>query len=180
MPGFPPPWPPLLALVVYASTLGGTFVYDDRILDIDLRYSTPRYWYLFWIDQYWPHGIDNLYRPLSCMTFAVQKWLHGNLAWPYHLVNWLLHAGVSAMVALLANRVANLRAAWVAGVLFAVHPIHVEVVAGIVGRLDLLCALPMLLAMYLFPRPMTARRVVAIVACFFGAVLSKETGCFFH
>src|SRR5206468_2659932 len=93
-----------IALAAYAITLRGTLVYDDLILHIDQRYATPALWKYFWIKQYWPGGIDNLYRPLACMTLAAQYWLHGELAWPYHLVNILLHAGVSAAVAELARR----------------------------------------------------------------------------
>jgi len=88
------------------------------------------------------------------MTLALQYWLHGELAWPYHLVNILLHAGVSAAVAEFARRLFSLRAAWIAGMLFAVHPIHVEVVAGIVGRMELLSTLLTLIAVCLFLAPL--------------------------
>jgi protein O-mannosyl-transferase len=165
-----------IALAAYAVTLHGTLVYDDLILHIDRRYATPALWKYFWIKQYWPGGIDNLYRPLACMTLAAQYWLHGELAWPYHLVNILLHAGVSAAVAELARRLLNLRAAWIAGMLFAIHPIHVEVVAWIIGRLELLSTLFTLIAIAVFLRPLSGRRIIAIAGLFLAAVLSKEQG----
>ena len=40
----------------------------------------------------------------------------------------------------LARRLAGTRAAYVAGLLFAAHPVHVEAVANIVGRSELACA----------------------------------------
>src|SRR5947199_10245228 len=86
----------LAALAVYAVTFGCTFVFDDDILHFDPRYGDPSTWWRFWVDQYWPQGIDNLYRPLSCLTLAIQYKLHGDVAWPYHLVNCLLHAAVAA------------------------------------------------------------------------------------
>ena len=173
-------WPALIsaavAIAAYAITLHGTLVYDDLILRIDPRYASPSLWKNFWVDQYWPGGIDNLYRPLSCMTLAIQYWLHGELAWPYHLVNILLHAGVSAAVAEFARRLLSLRAAWIAGLLFAVHPIHVEVVAGIVGRLELLSTLFTLIALCIYLRPMSCRRIIMIGVLFLAAAFSKEQG----
>ena len=84
----------LVAAATFAVTLGGTFIYDDLpiILD-DPRMSDPSLWRSFWLDGYRVGGIDRLYRPLTSMSFAVQRWMHGGLAWPFHLVNVLLHAG---------------------------------------------------------------------------------------
>jgi tetratricopeptide (TPR) repeat protein len=60
-----------------------------------------------------------------------------------------LHLGVSMAVLLLARRfaVARLAAAAAAG-LFAVHPIHVEAVANVVGRAEIQATLFSLLALY--------------------------------
>jgi hypothetical protein len=64
----------------------------------------------------------------------------------------------------------------IAGVLFAVHPIHVEAVANIIGRAELLCALGLIGALSLYLRPLTPGRVIAIWLCFLVALLSKEQG----
>jgi len=85
------------------------------------------------------------------MTYALQWLIHGDtIAWPYHAVNWILHACVAACVAELTRRlIANKGeiAAYIAGLLFAVHPVHVEAVANIIGRAELMCALGFLGAM---------------------------------
>src|SRR2546425_8194741 len=119
----------LLALALYAVTLRGTYVYDDRyILLTDPRVGDVAQWGQYWTKDYFNGGADNLYRPLVSMTYAVQAKLHGNgerAAWAFHLVNWLLHAGVCAAVAELARRITRSSiAALIAGLLFAVHPIH--------------------------------------------------------
>jgi hypothetical protein len=180
-------WPAIVsaaaALVVYAVTLGGTFIYDDfDVFANDARLRVPAQWWKYWTDSY-NGGVDNLYRPLVSMTYAIQWLLHGDThAWPYHLVNWLLHAGVAACVAELARRfIANpdrsTRVASIAGLLFAVHPIHVEPVANIVGRAELMCALGFLGAMVLLlHRPLTMARALAIFGCCILAILSKEQG----
>jgi hypothetical protein len=166
----------LAALILYAITLGGSYVYDDTILHEDPRFTHPALWWKFWTDQYMPGAVDRLYRPLTCMTFAVQYSLHGDRPWLYHLVNWLLHAGVAAAVAELARRLMGFRVALVAGILFAIHPVHVEAVAGLVGRAELLCALASLIALILFLKPMTAWRGSSICVCLVVAILSKEQG----
>ncbi|MEA2708453.1 MAG: protein O-mannosyl-transferase, partial [Phycisphaerales bacterium] len=179
-----PSWRPailaaLAALAVYAVTLGGAFVYDDRyIILIDPRIANFSRWGEFWTKDYFLGGADNLYRPLVSMSYAIQAKLHGTsdrAAWLFHLVNLLLHAAVSAGVAELARRMTrSLAVATIAGLLFAVHPIHVEAVANIVGRAELMCALGVVGALILFFRPLTNRRVIAICACMLFAILSKE------
>src|SRR4029077_16231536 len=77
-----------------------------------------------------------LYRPLPVATFALD-WQVGGPAW-FHFVNALWHALSTGLVVLLAARWANLRAALLAGLVFAVHPVHVEAVANIVSRSGLM------------------------------------------
>ncbi len=173
----------LLAIALFAVSLGGTYIYDDfDVFQLDNRLRHPDQWWRYWTESY-NGGVDNLYRPLVSMTYAVPWWLHGadqtidqSDAWKYHLVNVLLHAAVSALVAEFARRLAGLRVAWVSGLLFAVHPIHVEPVANIVGRAELMCALGVVGALVLFMKPLTVPRALAITGCFILAVGSKEQG----
>src|SRR5437868_391636 len=92
-----------LALALYAITLGGTYIYDDRpILQQDPRLTSPARWKELWTRDYFNGGPDNLYRPLVSTTYALQVWGHGaseSRAWIFHLINWLFHAGVCALVA---------------------------------------------------------------------------------
>jgi protein O-mannosyl-transferase len=167
-----------LALVLFAVTLGGTYVYDDIFLVTeDPRLHDPSRWDEYWLSDYFAGGIDKLYRPLVSMSYAVQWQLHGDRPWAFHAVNWALHALASALVAELARRLSGARAAYVGGLLFAAHPVHVEAVANVVGRAELLCAAGSLGALVvLAKRPLTGRRALAVWACFVVALLSKEQG----
>lgn len=173
----------LLGAALFAVTLGGTYVYDDiDVFVMDARLRDPGSWHLYWTESY-NAGVDNLYRPLVSMTYCIQWWLHGAApqleeadAWKYHLVNILLHAAVSGLVAELARRLAGVRVAWGAGLIFASHPIHVEAVANIIGRAELMCALGVVGAMVLFSRPLTIARSLAITGCVVLAIGSKEQG----
>src|SRR5690349_18318437 len=138
----------LLAVAIYAVTLGGTYVYDDvKIVHHDPRVLEPGRWYQLWTEPFFERSVDKLYRPLVSTSFAVENYLHGDRPWIFHLVNILLHAAMSGAVALLAMRLAGVGAARIAGLLFAVHPVHVEAVAGLVGRAETACALAMVLGL---------------------------------
>ena len=84
------------------------------------------------------------YRPLTVTTFRWNVGLHGLSVFGFHLVNLLMHAVCSALVVLVARRVLREHGATAplfAGLLFAVHPVHVEAVANIVCRAELLCCI---------------------------------------
>lgn len=171
----------LVALVLYAVTVGGTYVYDDvYIAKIDPRLAGIHRWDDYFTQAYFPGAPDRLFRPLTSMTFAVQRWLAaGDVPWPMHLFNVALNAATCAAVAELARRLSagSARVAYAAGLLFAVHPVHVEAVAYLVGRAELMCTLGMVGGMILFlGGPMTGRRALGVWGCMVGAVLSKEQG----
>jgi protein O-mannosyl-transferase len=176
------PWvwllPALLAATLYAHTLGGTFIYDDRFhAQTDRRLHDPGGWRQYLTEGYVPGGVDHLWRPLVSFSFLLQRDLTGDRAWPMHLVNVLLHAIAAALVAQFAGRLTDDdRVGLVAGLLFAAHPVHVEGVAYLVGRADVLCTIGTLGALTLMLRPLTRPRAFAIFACTVLAVLSKEPG----
>jgi tetratricopeptide (TPR) repeat protein len=177
------PWLPgalaaIIALATYGVTIGGTYIYDDvQIVTVDPRIKDPHQWKYLWTKDYFNGGLDNLYRPLVSQSYAFEWWLHGDKPWAFHLVNILLAAAVAALVAELARRLWGWKVGMIAGVLFAAHPVHSEVVAGIVGRAELMCGLGIVGAMILFlHKPMTIPRAWAIGALSVLAMLSKEQG----
>ncbi len=92
-----------------------------------------------------PGTTGGLFRPMTTLSFAANYAVHGRAPAGYHLVNVLLHVAASLLVLSLARRLAEAvlpdRAPWVAllaGLLFAVHPVHVEAIAPMVGRKELL------------------------------------------
>jgi tetratricopeptide (TPR) repeat protein len=94
-----------------------------------------------------------------------------------HAVNALLHAAATALVARLVLRVGGgTAAALAAAAVFAVHPVHVEVVASLVGRAEILATIFVLLACLLFlaERPSRTARIAGVAALYFLALGAKE------
>ncbi len=172
----------VLAILVYAPTLGNGFPYDDRLAIVQNRLirnlrDVPRmltsdYW--AGVDLPYVLGETRLYRPLVIVSFALNYAVGGLNPIGYHAVNLLLHGAVSLAVYALGRRLLFTRAgATVAAALFAVHPLHTEVVAGIVGRAELLMALGVLLALVGYFQGGMAGRLGSLAAFAMG-LLSKE------
>src|SRR5260221_347694 len=120
---------------------------------------------------YWPANLGGLvYRPLPIASYAIDTQLHWSPC--FHAVNMVLHAGVAVAVTMLARRWASATAAMAAGLIFAVHPVHVEVVASIVGRADLMATLGTCLAVY---AAVVSDNVVWSAAFLAFGILSKES-----
>ncbi|MGD0650345.1 MAG: tetratricopeptide repeat protein [Verrucomicrobiia bacterium] len=117
----------LLTVVVYLPALQGGFVWDDHhnITGNQLLRT------LGGLEQTWmdPHASIQYY-PLTYTGFWVEYQAWGLHSFGYHVVNVLLHALNAFLVWVLLTRLA-VPGAWLAAVLFAVHPVHVESVAWI-------------------------------------------------
>jgi tetratricopeptide (TPR) repeat protein len=79
------------------------------------------------------------YHPLAILSLTIDFSFHGQNAFPFHLINLLFHLANVALVFwfiyLLLKRV---EAAFIVALFFAIHPMHVESVAWISERKDVL------------------------------------------
>jgi hypothetical protein len=122
------------------------------------------------VSPYWPPELGGgMYRPLPLASYALD-WRVATTAW-FHAVNVLWHAGASVAVAMLSRRWAGDRGALAAGLIFAVHPVHVEAVANLVGRAELMAALFTALAVY---AAVALDSVAWCAAALAAGLLSKE------
>lgn len=112
------------------------------------------------------------WHPLSWLSHMLDVTLFGTSAVGPHVENALLHALNSALLFLVLLRLtaATGRSA-AAALLFAVHPQHVESVAWVAERKDLLCALFALLALHAWPGSALDGNRRAYLATFGFAVL---------
>jgi len=85
--------------------------------------------------------INGTYIPLTTLSFALEWHFFGPNPFVYRLNNLWLHIAVCVLVFYFALRIGlNNPSAFLASLLFAVHPIHVESVAWITERKDVLYA----------------------------------------
>ena len=125
------------------------------------------------------------YRPLSLITFAIEVAAGLNKPFFSHLVNALLYALLCVILyhtllrifSVLSTNSPGTSIAFLSVVIFAVHPVHTEVVANIKGRDELLAALFLLTSLHECLRYMQNGRKVLIpvaIILFFLGLLSKE------
>lgn len=170
--------PLLLALAVvfaYANSFPGIFIQDDIYIVRDNPLVANLDLWKILRSEYWA-GIESngLYRPLTILSLALNRLLLGPEPVGFHAVNVLLHAGVALLLwRLLLCWGVSAAAALLAALLFAIHPIHAEVVNIVVGRSELLAALFLLLA--LVSATGSGRRATGVTGlCYLAALLSKE------
>jgi len=142
------------AVVPYLGTLDADLVWDDRSLVGDRRFVAPD---VLWqvvtgdffgkSDEVYQYGY---YRPLTTLSYYLTWRLVGEQPLLYHLSNISLHAACTLLLAVWLKLLIGSRVAAVIGaLLFAVHPVHVESVAWVSGRTDVLCALVLLTVLIL-------------------------------
>jgi tetratricopeptide (TPR) repeat protein len=113
-------------LLAYLPALDGGLLWDDaaHITRPELR-SLHGLWRI-WSDL----GATQQYYPLLHSAFWMEYKLWGDALLGYHLTNLLLHAAAACLVMLIMRRL-GLPGAWLAALIFALHPVCVESVAWI-------------------------------------------------
>jgi Tfp pilus assembly protein PilF len=174
----------LLAFLLFARALSGGFVLDDtRLVRDNALLRDPAGLHSLLTSDYWaPFAASGLYRPAVTFSYALNAWLGGAGPAGYHAVNAALHALNSLLVLALLRRLASGPGVATAGAfLFAAHAVHVEAVANIAGRSELLCAaffLGSLLCHAAAREAAAGRRAgprLASLALYVLALLSKES-----
>jgi len=112
--------------VAHLPALRGGLLWDDNmhVTRADLR-SLHGLWRI-WFDL----GATQQYYPLLHSAFWLEHRIWGDATLGYHLTNVALHAASACLVVMIVRRL-KLPGAWLAGFVFALHPVCVEAVAWI-------------------------------------------------
>jgi tetratricopeptide (TPR) repeat protein len=123
-------------LLAYFPALHGGFVWDDasHVTKPELQ-SLHGLWRI-WFDL----GATQQYYPLLHSAFWLEHKIWGDAVLGYHLTNVFLHAFAACLVVIIVRRL-SLPGAWLAGCLFAFHPVCVEAVAWISEQKSTLSAI---------------------------------------
>ncbi len=165
----------VLVAVSYLPALAGDFVWDDVIFSEE---PVIHRWSGLWSIWFSPADIRNEghYWPIVYTSFWLEHKLWGLAPIGYHAVNLVLHWINSLLAWRLLRRLA-VPGAWAVAAVFAVHPLHVESVAWLIERKDLLSALFYLTAALTwirFVEAPTRGRYALALALFVAALLSKS------
>lgn len=176
----------IVAFLIYSNTFGLDYALDDftviknnsivtkGLSAIPEILATPyrRGWFI---------TNNDLYRPLSLVMFAAE-WQFGNGSPAAgHFMNVIVYlAGVVLLFRFLDKLLGRdkIAIAFIAALIFAVHPIHTEVVANIKSRDELLCFMFAFLSLNYFLTYMTVGKMQQLLlagGCLFLSFMSKET-----
>ena len=168
----------VFAACLYLPSLKNGFVWDDKALveNPDIRTLNGDTVKRVFTTNYWDATdvTSGLYRPLTALSFHADYQTHADKPAGFHLTNVLFNAAACALLFLvLVEMFAALDLALIAALFFAAFPMHVENVAWVSGRTDLLATMFMLASLWWTG----ARKGALIGAAFFfiAALLSKET-----
>jgi len=164
-----------MVLAAYGPALRAGFIWDDDdyVTENPLLH-TPDGFERIWLSMDAP----SQYFPLVYSTFRIEYGLWGLDPFGYHLINVLFHAASALLLWLLLRRL-DISGAWFAAAVFALHPVHVESVAWITERknvMSLFFSLASLLAWLRFiePRGGSWRRYYAVSLVFYALALSSK------
>src|SRR3990167_5459304 len=130
----------LLTFMVFYPVVDFDFTNWDDPVHLTQNFDT-RAVDLQHIKNIFTHSVLKIYIPLTTLSFAIEHQFFGYEPFIYHLDNLLLHLGSIALVFFLGFQLGlNTFAVVVAAFLFAVHPIHVESIAWVTERKDMLYA----------------------------------------
>ncbi|HSR69755.1 MAG TPA: tetratricopeptide repeat protein [Acidobacteriota bacterium] len=159
------------AFLLFANTLNGEFLFDDRPLIL----QNPQVTEQLYSDIVVP---TRGYRPVRTLTYAINYALGGEDPWGYHLFNVALHALNGLLLFFLLRMwTGSVWPSFCATALFLAHPAQTAAVAYISGRKDLLALFFVLAGLLLYSRfRETGRhwRLAASLFLFLMGFFSKE------
>ena len=187
----------LLIYPIYSNTLNASWhmddqpnILDNRPLHID-NLMPPTLFQTFFAS---PGSIKKLYRPIPCLTFALNWYFGRDDPTGYHLVNILIHILTSFILFLLiftlfqTPALKGLRTlqeayfiSFLSAVLWAINPIQTQAITYIVQRMAAMAAMFYLVGMLLYIKArmsnVNSKRTFLYLGClisFLCAVGSKE------
>ncbi|MCF8450484.1 MAG: DUF1736 domain-containing protein [Taibaiella sp.] len=187
----------IISVIVYANTIFNGYTLDDRavithnnfvkkgITGVPDILSSPSLKGFSERPTYDTSAVNDIYRPVSMVMFAVAQSIFGSSPVHDHVLNVFFFAGCVLLFFRFTIRVFDYRntaVAFAAALLFAVHPVHTEVVANIKSRDELLCFFLAFNSLLLFQRYMSTGFTFILPAaayCYCISLLAKETSISF-
>jgi protein O-mannosyl-transferase len=180
----------VFGIVLYLNTLGHGYVLDDfsvikeNFITMRGFEGIPELWSNHSRFGYW-NSPGELYRPIPMTMFAIEWQLAPDQPWLGHLVNILLYGLSGAVLFLTLARWMknyNVLLPLLTTLFFVAHPVHVEVVANIKSRDEMVMFLLCLVSLNLLWKHLESGKMSALLLAllaYTGALFSKENAVTF-
>ncbi|MCB9772038.1 MAG: tetratricopeptide repeat protein [Candidatus Omnitrophica bacterium] len=159
----------------WPSLFNGFTSWDDNIYVVENEMIRDLSWPT--VKAIFTSEVSLNYTPLTILSFAIEYHFFGYKPFFFHLHNLLLHLLVTALVFVFAIRLSkSLTVAAIAALLFGIHPMHVESVAWVTERKDVLYGAFYMLSLICYWRYLTEKRKIFFVVslmCGFLSILAK-------
>ncbi|XP_059049134.1 protein O-mannosyl-transferase TMTC4-like isoform X2 [Achroia grisella] len=185
-----------LSCLPFIFSLRGEFVFDDSEAILKNKDISSESWFDCFYNDFWGTNIQsNLshksYRPLTILSFRLQYFLNDRKLSPiqFKIGNLVCHVICCILIWHTFESIIKTvgkhgkkkysNIAYLASAIFAVHPVHVEAVCGIVGRADIIAAMTFFLSFIAYNKAITSDKVIYLVAAVLLATVSmlfKENG----
>ena len=178
----------LVIVAIYCPTFTGGFISDDNAIVKNNPYVKELHSIYSYLSQ--EDGISEgepagefhtgYYRPLMNLTYWIDYKVWGMNAGGFRTTNVLLHIlATFLLLKLMARFIEDRWAAFIAVLLFAVHPVNTEAVSWFSSRDNIIVTIFSLTSLHLYMigcESGNRRAFILSVLSFFGALLSKELG----
>lgn len=169
----------LLTLISFFPAINAGFIWDDSgVTENTLLFNLDGLLKIWTAPSLLPHEAH--YWPVVYTSFWIDYQIWGLNPLGYHLVNILIHVLNVILLFIIVRRL-YAPAAWLAAAIFAFHPLHVESVAWIIERKDVLSTAFFLLSFLLFMLHIEKRKLIyylIAIFVFIPAMLTKSmTAC---
>jgi Tfp pilus assembly protein PilF len=173
----------LIAVLVYANSLGNGFIWDEifGIINNDFIKGPRLIKEIFLKPFYYFLNPDYLYyRPIQALSNMLDYSLWGLNPFGFHLTNLFLHICAAILIYFFINILcSNQELSFFTSLLFVVHPINTPTVACLSSRGDLFLTIFSISSLILFLKAEHYKYYLISVLCFILALLSKETALVF-
>jgi tetratricopeptide (TPR) repeat protein len=176
--------PAILGFVLYMGSIGHGYVLDDNLIITKNSYVQQGFSGIADIVTHnYANGFENfndgLYRPLSVVSFAIEHAILGENSAISHFINALLYGlALYFLTVFLSALTKQEKLAILIALLYAIHPIHTEVVANLKGRDEIMALLFISAASTLFLRYVkhnNFKQLALFSSVFTLALFSKES-----
>ena len=186
----------LLILITYSNTFDASWHFDDENNILNNKplhlteLNTQNIKKTFFAD--W-NGSGKLYRPVACLSFALNYYFGGTGVYGYHLINLIIHFLSSIFLFLFVYHTLNLPIlearygpnsyfiALLSAVLWAINPVQTQAVTYVVQRMTSMAGLFCIMAMYFYlkgrtsaPKLLSGTHYFLCIVCGILALGSKE------